>query len=208
MALGLDVVVPLAVFYECRAAGTDQWLALVLAAIAPASGLALTWARQRHVDATALFVIASMTLSLLVAMVTGDPRALLARESWITGVLGLWILGSLALARPFLLDVAVKVSPPGAARRFNELWRDSPVFQRWLRLASVGWGTAFLLDAVARVVMAYTLPLDSVPLLGVLILVVMLVAAQAMVMVYGRRGGALALLRDRERPGRATLGGS
>ncbi|MFF7415729.1 VC0807 family protein [Streptomyces lydicus] len=191
-ALALDVVIPLAVFYGSRAAGTDQWLALVLAGVAPAAGIVLTWVRQRRVDATALFVIAAMALSLLVAMVSGDPRALLARESWITGALGLWILGSLALARPFLLDVAIKVSPPGAARRFDELWRHSPVFHRWLQLASVGWGTAFLLDAVARVVMAYALPLDSVPLLGVLVLVVMLVAAQAIVMVHGRRSGALA----------------
>ncbi|MCU1685879.1 MAG: conserved rane protein of unknown function [Amycolatopsis sp.] len=49
-----------------------------------------------------------------VALITGDQRALLARESWLTGALGLWILGSLALARPFLLDVAIKISRPGA----------------------------------------------------------------------------------------------
>ncbi|QHC22580.1 VC0807 family protein [Streptomyces sp. GS7] len=196
-ALALDVVVPLGVFYGSRAAGAGQWLSLVLAGIAPLAGLALTWVRQRRADPTALFVLAAMLLSVLVAMVTGDPRVLLARESWITAALGLWILGSLALARPFLLDVAVKVTPPGMARRLECLWHGSPVVRRWLTVSSVAWGGAFLLDAVARVVMAYTLPVDSVPSLGVVALVVMLCLAQAVVMVYGRRSGALARVRGR-----------
>ncbi|GGU61022.1 hypothetical protein GCM10010211_27370 [Streptomyces albospinus] len=194
-ALALDVVVPLGVFYGSRAAGAGQWLSLVLAGIAPLASLVLTWARQRRADPTALFVLAAMVLSVLVAMVTGDPRMLLARESWITAALGLWILGSLALARPFLLDVALKVTPPGTARRLESLWHRSPVVHRWMTVASMAWGSAFLLDAIARVVMAYTLPVDSVPSLGVVVLVAMLCLAQALVTVYGRRSGALAQVR-------------
>ncbi|PJN36340.1 hypothetical protein CG747_33720 [Streptomyces sp. CB02959] len=196
-ALALDVAVPLAVFYGSRAAGVDQWLALVLAGIAPLAGVLTTWARQRRADPTALFVIAAMVLSVLVAMVTGDPRALLARESWVTAALGLWILGSLAMTRPFLLDVAVKVTPAGTAQRLDRLWHDAPAVRRWIQVASAAWGSAFLLDAIARVVMAYTLPVDSVPSLGVVVLVVLLSLAQALVMLHGRRSGALALMRGR-----------
>ncbi|AJC52758.1 conserved membrane protein of unknown function [Streptomyces sp. 769] len=144
-----------------------------------------------------MFVIAAMALSVLVAMVTGDPRVLLARESWITAALGLWILGSLAMARPFLLDVAIKVTPTGTAQRLDRLWHSTPTVRRWMQVASVAWGIAFLLDAIARVVMAYTLPIDSVPSLGAVVLVVLLGMAQTFVTVHGRRSGTLALIRGR-----------
>ncbi|WP_343034556.1 VC0807 family protein [Streptomyces sp. 769] len=196
-ALALDVAVPLAVFYGSRAAGIGQWLALVLAGVAPLASILMTWARQRRADPTAMFVIAAMALSVLVAMVTGDPRVLLARESWITAALGLWILGSLAMARPFLLDVAIKVTPTGTAQRLDRLWHSTPTVRRWMQVASVAWGIAFLLDAIARVVMAYTLPIDSVPSLGAVVLVVLLGMAQTFVTVHGRRSGTLALIRGR-----------
>ncbi|MEV6930777.1 VC0807 family protein [Dactylosporangium sp. NPDC051485] len=197
LALALDVVVPLAVFYLARAAGVNQWLALLLAAIAPAAGIGWTWARTRRLDPTAVFIIATMALSLLVALATGDARALLARESWLTGAAGLWILGSLATGRPFLLDVAGKVSPAGAAARFDRLWTGNPVFHRWVLLASVAWGAAFLLDALVRIVFAYTLAVDTVPAAGTVSLIALIALAQAVVMIHGRRSGALALLRGR-----------
>jgi hypothetical protein len=197
LALALDVIVPLAVFYGARAAGMNQWLALLLAAIAPAAGIGWTWARTRRLDPTAAFIIVSMALSLLVALLTGDARALLARESWLTGAVGLWILGSLVTGRPFLLDVAGKVSPAGTATRLEKLWAGNRVFHRWIVLASVAWGAAFLLDAMIRVVFAYTLTVDSVPAAGTVSLIVLIVLAQGFVMVQGRRSGALALIRDR-----------
>jgi hypothetical protein len=195
----LDVAAPLAVFYGARAAGVNPWLALVLGVVAPIVAIVLTWTRQRHLDSTAVFMIAAMVVSAIIALFTGDPRALLARESWVTGALGLWMLASLALARPFLLDVAVKISPPEVGQRYGDLWQRSPVFHRWMRWASLAWGTAFVIDAVARVVMAYTLPVDTVPLLGVLLLISLLVVAQGLVMLSGWRSGALALATGRHR---------
>lgn len=199
LALTLDVIAPLAVFYVARGLGANQWLALVLGVIAPMVAIVLTWSRQRQLDSTAVFMIAAMAISLVVALFTGDPRALLARESWVTGALGLWMLVSLALSRPFLLDVAIKISPPDAARRYDELWRHNAVFHRWMRWASLAWGAAFLADAIARVVMAYTLSIDVVPLLGVLLLISMLAVAQGLVMLSGKRSGALALATGRVR---------
>lgn len=197
LTLALDVIVPLAVFYGARAAGMNQWLALLLAAVAPAAGIGWTWARTRCLDPTAAFIVVSMALSLLVALVTGDARVLLARESWLTGAVGAWILASLLTGRPFLLDVAGKVSPAGMARRFEMLWSDNRVFHHWIVLASVAWGAAFLLDAIIRVVFAYTLTIDSVPAAGTVSLIVLIVLAQGFVMVQGRRSGALTLIRDR-----------
>ncbi|MFC5825992.1 VC0807 family protein [Nonomuraea insulae] len=173
-----------------------QWTSLAVASLAPLVGIGLTWRRRRRLDPTALFMIAALLLSALITLITGDPRTLLARESWITGALGGWILASLAMTRPFLLDVAIKLSPPGAGERFDHLWQGSRIFHRWVLVASLAWGVAFLADAAARVAMAYTLPVDSVPLLGTVLLIVLIVAAQGLVMIHGRRTGAFAVLRE------------
>ncbi len=82
-------------------------------------------------------------------------------------------------------------------QHLNRLWHSTPAFRRWMQVASAAWGIAFLIDAVARVVMASALPIDSVPSLGVVVLAVLLGKAQTLVTVHGRRSGALALLRDR-----------
>ncbi|MQA17045.1 MAG: hypothetical protein GEV09_23805 [Pseudonocardiaceae bacterium] len=52
---------------------------------------------------------------------------------------------------------------------------------------TAAWGVAFLIDAPARVVMTHTLPVDSVPLLSVLLLAGMLIAVVRLSKAYGRR---------------------
>jgi hypothetical protein len=42
----------------------------------------------------------------------------------------------------------------------------SPPFRRMWRISSLLWGIGMLLDAALRVVMAYTLPADTVPVLS------------------------------------------
>jgi predicted PurR-regulated permease PerM len=56
-----------------------------------------------------------------------------------------------------------------------------------MRLMTIFWGIAFLLDAVARVVMAYTLPVDVVPIASAVLLAVLLTAIVQWSRSYGRR---------------------
>ena len=50
-----------------------------------------------------------------------------------------------------------------------------------------GFGLAFLIDAAARVVMSYTLPLDLVPAASAALLAVMLAAVVQTGKAWGRR---------------------
>ena len=50
-----------------------------------------------------------------------------------------------------------------------------------------GFGLAFLIDAAARVVMSYTLPLDLVPAASAALLAVMLVGVVQTGKAWGRR---------------------
>ena len=74
--------------------------------------------------------------------------------------------------------LAYVISRPMAEGRLHwptdweHLWVASPRFQRMWRVASLLWGIGTLIDATARVLMAYTLPPDSVPALSTALYVV------------------------------------
>ncbi|WP_228002329.1 hypothetical protein [Nocardia australiensis] len=96
---------------------------------------------------------------------------------------GLRLLG----ARPILYDATLPLLPADAAARWRTDWDRNAEFRRTLRRMTAAWGAAFLIDAAARVVMAYTLPVDVVPGASVGLLVVMLVAIVQITKAYARR---------------------
>ncbi|MDT8912233.1 VC0807 family protein [Amycolatopsis sp. PS_44_ISF1] len=164
----LDVLVPLAVYYGLRAAGAGIYLSLLGGAAGSVAGAAVALARTRRVTALTGYVLTMMVLSTAVALIAGSPRFLLAREGWITGVTGVWFIASLAAPRPLvylfsrpLLEGRLRWPPA-----WDRMWERSPRFRRMWRTSSLLWGVATLTDSAARVVMAYTMPVDLVPALG------------------------------------------
>src|SRR5206468_1665065 len=83
------VVAPLALFYGLRAAGVDQWWALVIGGIVPLLSVGHQLITTGKVDRLGVFVVFSMIVGTVVSLIHGDPRALLARESWGTAVIGI-----------------------------------------------------------------------------------------------------------------------
>jgi len=195
LPLLLDVVIPLIAYYGSRGFGASPWLSVVLGSIAPCISLGIMRVREHRLDPIALFVIIALVLSLIIALITGNPRVLMARESWITAALGLWMLVSPLLSRPFMLEVAIKTSTPEMASTMERLWSSNKSFHQWMFRANILWGIAFSLDACARVAMALTLPIDSVPLLSVSLLIILLAVVQGYALIVGYKSGVLALLR-------------
>lgn len=185
--IGLDFVAPLVLFYGLRVAGVNTWLALVLGAALPLVRLTYKIATERRVEALSLLTLAMVVCATAVGMATGDVRLLLARESYFTALVGLWMAGTAVAGRPFIFEATVRLLPEATAQSWREDWQNSAEFRRVMYVLTIAWGTAFLLDAVARIVMAYTLPVDSVPLLSVLLLAAMLVAVVQLSKAYGRR---------------------
>lgn len=183
----LDVAVPLALFYGLRLAGANQWLALVVSGILPAVRFVVQLVRKRRLEALSLFTLSVVVVGTAVAVLTTDPRLLLARESYITALIGLWMLGTLLARRPFIFTATIRLMPESGAEQWRRDWDSSAQFRRAMRTITVLWSAAFLIDALARVVMAYTLPVDLVPVLSVVLLVVMLMLVVWLSKQYGRR---------------------
>lgn len=180
--IGVDLILPLATYYGMRWAGADPWLALILGAVGPLVRITITTVRIRRIDRLGVFTLSILAIGTAVGMFSADPRLLLARESWLTALIGIWILMSLAGRRPILFEVTIAVMPPDAAAQWERDWDTSPFFRKVFRTMTLAWGLAFVLDAVARVIMAYTLPIDVVPIASIGLLLVMLFA-----IVYGTK---------------------
>jgi intracellular septation protein A len=187
MMVALDLVLPLALFYGLRMAGVNQWLALVLAAIAPLLRLTVSVASARRLERAALFTLTMLAIGTAVGVATDDARLLLARESYVTGLVGLWILGSLLASRPLLFEATLQFMPAKAVTVWQLNWSENRRFRRTWQVMTAAWGIAFLLDAAVRVVMAYTLPVDLVPVLSTALLLLMLVTIVQATKAYGRK---------------------
>ncbi|MEV6377391.1 VC0807 family protein [Micromonospora musae] len=188
MSLLINAVAPIAVFYGLRAAGVGQWPALMLGLVAPAVKAVHSVATKRRIDMLAGLVMTALLLSVALSFLTGSPRTLLARDGWITAVAGIWVL--LTLPRTPYYLYALRTFTSGALReQINAAWRDTPAFRRVVHVGTMIWGFALLLDAASTVVLAYTMPIDSVPLIGALKLVAVIILAEVISQVYFRRKG-------------------
>lgn len=182
-----DTAAPLAMLYALRAAGAGQWLALLVSGAIPLALLLYRLITEHRVETRTLFTLSILLCGTAVGLFTGDPRLLVARESHLTGLAGLWMIGTLLAARPFVLSATLSLLPEATARSWQDSWRDDATFRRVMRLLTFASGCAFLVDAGARLVMAYTLPLDLVPLLSALLLIAMLIAVVQAAKMYARR---------------------
>ncbi|WP_197084569.1 VC0807 family protein [Saccharothrix sp. ST-888] len=169
-SLVLELALPLGGYYLLHGLGMSQWAALAISSLLVVPWLVFGMVKLRRVEAMPVFTLILLFVGALMSMVTGDPRTLLIRDSWLIGVLGLWVLGTLATDKPFMLTaarsiVAAKIGEDGA-REWTGRWNHEPEFRRHIRLLTAVWGAGFTLDAGVRVVLACTLPVDAVPLVS------------------------------------------
>lgn len=195
LSLLVNAVAPIAVFYGLRAVGVDHWWALILGLLAPAAKTVHSVIVNRRIDMLAGLVMSVLLLSVGLSLLAGSPRTLLARDGWITAMAGVWVFLTL-LQTPYYLS-ALRLFTGGPLRdQINLAWRDTPAFRRVVYVGTMIWGFALLLDAATTVVPAYTMPIDSVPLIGALKLVAVIILAEVGSRVYFRRKGAPHLLAE------------
>ncbi|MFG2098884.1 VC0807 family protein [Streptomyces sp. NPDC048612] len=198
-----DVVLPVGLYYVLRGAGFSELESLLMSAATPALNTGYSIVRQRKVDSIGLFVIAILALAGIGSLISGSPRMALARGGWFTGLIALGILGSLFTSRPFTYR-AVKTLLPGKSETLEGLWCADPQFRRIWRGLTVLWGCGLLVDAALRVIMAYTLSVDTVPALDGALYFVTYIALQVTTHIILYRTGVFQLLfpgRGRQ-PGR------
>src|SRR5882757_2245153 len=171
MTIVFEVVVPMALFYGLRAAGVSQWWALMAGVLVAAPYVLWTVVRNRKVDLLALVTLSVLVLSVVLGLLSDDPRTLAIREGWtaaLGGLFGAWMLVTVVVGKPAQLTLGrtvaeVKRGAEGAAA-WAARWDTDTRFRRGLRINTAAWGAVLVASAVVHVVLVYTLPIDLIAL--------------------------------------------
>jgi hypothetical protein len=166
-----EVLVPMALFYGLRAAGASQWWALMAGVLVAAPYVLWTIVRKRRIDLIALVTLSVLVLSVVLGLLSDDPRTLAVREGWtaaLGGLFGAWMLVTVFVGRPAQLTFGrtiaeIKRGAEGAAA-WVARWETDARFRHGLRVDTAAWGAVLLASAVVHVVLVYVLPIDLIAL--------------------------------------------
>lgn len=166
----IDIGVPVGSYYLLRDGfGASLWLSLALSSVGPAVRTVASIAAERKANLLALLMLAVNVAGIVVSFLTGDPRAMIAKDSIVSSVIAFAILGSVALRRPLMsagLKPFVTKGQPGRVAAWDRLSGGSARFRRLELLFSAIWGLALLTECAARLIGAYTLPVTTMVWLG------------------------------------------
>jgi hypothetical protein len=167
----VNFVLPYVIYIKAEAS-IGQAHALMAASLPPIAWSVLEFARKRRVDALSVLVIAGIVLSLLAFLGGGSVRFLQLRENLVTGLIGLVFLGSAAVGRPLIYQLAraskLRTSPE-EAKRFEEL-RGNQGFRRSMTVMTLVWGFGLLAQTVAACILVFRMSIPNYlivsPILG------------------------------------------
>ncbi|MFF0789849.1 VC0807 family protein [Streptomyces spiralis] len=175
----VDVAVPVGGYYLLKDAfGMSTLAALGWSSVVPALRTVWSAVRERRFNALAALILFVDVVGLLLSLVAGDPRLMLAKDSGVSSAIGIGILVSVALGRPMMTEGMKPWLLKGDAERevaWGRLVAGSAEFRRAEKVFSVVWGVVLLGECVVRVVGAYTLPVDTMVWLGNVIMIAAMV---------------------------------
>ena len=145
--------------------------ALLASSLPPILWSAAEFARVRRVDALSLLVLGGIVLSLLAFVGGGSVRVLQLRENLVTGVIALLFLGSAAIGRPLIHQLALATARRRSAADAAHLEqvRDSQRFRRNMNLMTLVWGFGLLAQTVVACVLVFSMPIADYLVVGPLV---------------------------------------
>ncbi|MEU6261029.1 VC0807 family protein [Streptomyces sp. NPDC047043] len=175
----VDVAVPLGSYYLLKGGfGMSTFAALAWSSVVPALRTVWSAVRERQANGLAALILVVNVVGLVLSFVSGDPRLMLAKDGAVSSTVGIGILVSVALGKPMMTAglkpflVKGNVAKEAAWERLAAgSAAGSVTFRRHERAYSVVWGVALLAECVARVVGAYTIPVDTMVWLGTVFLI-------------------------------------
>lgn len=164
MTAVFDVGVTIVVYQWAKSAGLSTRWAYVLSGVGPLLMMGITWVRARRLSGASLIILVWVLLSAAAAFIGGgDERLLLVKDSAITGGFGVACLVSLLLPKPMMFFFGAKFATDGTRAGLDYwygLWQYPQFRATQYRINNV-WGVAFILEAVVRIVLAYTIDFDT-----------------------------------------------
>jgi len=147
--------------------------ALLASSAPPILWSILEFVRARRVDAVSVLALLGIVLSLLAFIGTGSAQFLQLREKLVTVLIAAIFLGSAAIGRPVIYELAkaglARANDHAEVARFETL-RNEVFFKSSMTIMTLVWGFGLLFDAVLSIVLVFTVPVRTYlvvsPILG------------------------------------------
>ncbi|MCP1122919.1 hypothetical protein NKR74_06150 [Bacillus sp. 3103sda1] len=162
LSLLINAALPILV-YELLLGHVSNITALIIATMIPLVETIIYFLKYRKWDAFAVFMLVGFILGILAALIGGDEKLILVRESFVTGVMGLIFLGSLITRRPLIYYFALRFTVGKTQKEqaaFADKWNNA-YFRKVLRIMTAGWGIVLLGEALLKVVLVYSLSVST-----------------------------------------------
>ena len=146
--------------------------ALIASSAPPILWSVVELVRKRRVDALSVLVVTGIALSLIAVAGGGSVRFLQLREKLVTALIGLIFLGSAAIGKPLIYQLAratIRRRSPSELASFEAL-RDNVFFRRTMTLMTLVWGGGLVLEAGLSAMLVFAVPVQEYlivsPILG------------------------------------------
>lgn len=196
--IGVNFALPFLVYSAAHARLGDVG-AMMAASLPPLAWSIVEFGRHRRIDALSLLVLAGIALSLVAFLGGGGVRFLQLRERLVTAVIGLIFLGSAAIGRPLIYQLArARLARRGAAHETSafESVADDARFRRAMMVMTLAWGVVLVADSAICAALVFVLSIKAYMLASAAIGYTLLPAMTAWTWWYARRR-IIALIREK-----------
>jgi hypothetical protein len=161
-----EIIVNVALPYACYTTLHAQFgdvRALLVAASPPVIWSLIEFVRKRRADVLSLLVLLGIALSLVAFIESGSARFLLLRENLATGAIGLIFLGSAAIGKPLMYQLARATAARGSPAASSEIeqLKDNVYFRRAMTRMTLVWGFGLLAAMALAIFLVFVLPIGS-----------------------------------------------
>jgi hypothetical protein len=185
-SVAVGLLFPIALYYGLRHFGVSPVRALLIGCVPPfLEALYRIW-KQGRPDAIALFTLSLLIVGGGFSLITGSPQWILAKAGVFTGVIGLWVLLTTP-RRPAIFQGIMHMQPNAeGTAKWEHNWATYPQIRHVMRATNAIWGAGLVAEAIVRVVLAYTLPVDDVPAVTLVQFIVVILLIHFGTRRYGR----------------------
>ncbi|MFF0550342.1 VC0807 family protein [Streptomyces sp. NPDC004311] len=193
MTIGLNVIAPIITYHQLRDHGFGEFQALLISSAWPVLDSAIHLAWRRKVDEFAVVTLVFLVITAAVSLIGAhSARALLIKDSGVTGLFGLLCLATLLGPRPLMFYFGRKFATdgtPASTAWWNGLWQYEG-FRRSMTVMTAVWGVVYLVEAGVRIVLAYVVDTDTMVVVSPVMVYVVLGCLGVWTALYGKRSQA------------------
>ncbi|MFF2579153.1 VC0807 family protein [Streptomyces goshikiensis] len=190
LTIGLNVVAPIITYNQLRDHGWSEFGALLVSSAWPVLDTAISVAWRRKLDEFAVVTLVFLAITAVVSLIGAhSARALLIKDSGVTGLFGALCLATLLARRPLMFYFGRKFATDGTPEStawWNGLW-EFEGFRRTMTVMTTVWGVTYLAESALRVVLAYALPTDTMVIISPIMVYAVLGMLGVWTALYGKR---------------------